>query len=123
MTIEFEQTLQSFRPKLLRTIHLQSVHQRAEPRHGWRYAAAGLAGFFLGISVMYFVMQPVAEVAVPAFAERVVVLPLDDQTMGTLRSPADLTKIRPRTLFVRPIEPPNILTPISLSVIPAKAGT
>ena len=104
---DFEQTLQSFRPKLLRTIRL-----KPEPRYGWRYAAVALAGFFLGVCVTYWTMLPATESA-PTIAERTIVLPLDDQTIGTLRRPIDLAKIKPLTVSVRNVEPPNVLTPMS----------
>jgi hypothetical protein len=104
---EFEQHLQSFRPKLLRTIRLKS-----EPHLGWCYAAVALAGFFLGVCVTCWTMTPTDQV-VPSSVERIVMLPLDDQTIGSLQRPIDLMKVKPLTVFVRNIEPANILTPMS----------
>ena len=128
-----EHQLQSFRPKLLREIRLdepcltaqdctrrfRSATPPALVSVYWRYVAACLAGFFLGVCVTYFAMQSTRWLASPAvvspsFAERVIVLPLDEQTIGTLQRPIDLMRVRPQTVSVRPIEPPNILTPMSV---------
>ncbi len=130
MSTEFEQNLAAMQPKLLREIELpqepgmESVLRRnsrvGEPT--WRYAIVGLAGFFLGVIATYFAMQPEIETQ-PTVAERIVVLPLDDQTIGTLRRPADLARIKPLTVSVQQVESPKILTPLSRFVIPAQAGT
>jgi len=108
--MEFEHTLQLFRPKLLRTIRL-----RPAPRFpvAWRYIATGLAGLFIGITVTYWAMQPPGEAA-SLSAERTVVLPLNDQMIGTLRRPIDLATIKPQTVSVQKIEE-NVLTPMSFA--------
>ena len=117
MNTEFEQKLAAMTPKLTREIILGAETRCAAQRRMstspvWRYVAVGLAGFLIGVVVTYSAMKP-EPVAEPAVAERVVVLPLDDQTIGTLRSPGDLARIRPIIVPLRPVEKPRVLTPMS----------
>ena len=99
---------------------MRKIAVKTEPRHGWRYAATALAGFFLGVVVTFSAIPTIRGLTPPAlesptFAERVIVLPLDDQTIGTLRRPIDLANIRPQTVSVQTVTPPTVLTPMSFT--------
>ncbi len=111
-------------PKLLRNINIKEPGMksvlRRNPRVGeptWRYAIVGLSGFFLGVIATYFAMQPEVETP-PTVADRIVVLPLDENTISTLRRPADLARIKPLTVSVQQSETPRILTPLSYAQEP-----